>query len=172
MKLKTFIAVAAMVMFTACETPYRATDVSGVIVSDDIQRSFSDQYPTARNIVWDNYNPDVVILNDWELSEWPAMDAGDYIVSFDTDNEKYYAWYEKDGTWIGTAYVISNFTSLPTGVRATLNTQYPSYRITNVNREFKKDRVAYEIVLKNGDTKVVLLLDNDGNIIKQKSKTL
>ena len=172
MKIKTFFAVAAIIIFTACGTPYRATDVSGVVVSDDLQRSFSDQYPAATSIVWDNYNPNVVVLNDWELSEFPVMDVSDYVVSFDMDGEKYYAWYESDGTWIGTAYLVTDYTKLPSAVNATLNTQFPAYKITNVNREFKKDRIAYEIVLKNDDTKVVVLVDNDGNIIKQKSKTL
>jgi hypothetical protein len=172
MKLKTFLAVAAIVIFTACGTPYRATDVSGVVVSDDLQRSFNDQYPTATAIVWDHYNPNVVVLNDWELSEFPVMDESDYVVSFDMDGEKYYAWYESDGTLIGTAYVVNDYTKLPSVVNATLTTQFPAYRITNVNREFRKDRIAYEIVLKNDDTKVVVLVDNEGNIIKQKSKTL
>lgn len=172
MKLKAFVAVAAIVIFTACGTPYRATDVNGVVVSYDLQRSFTDQYPTATAIVWDNYDPNVVVLNDWELSEFAVLDASDYVVTFDMDGEKYYAWYDSDGTWVGTAYVVSDYTKLPSAVNATLNTQFPSYRITNVHREFKKDRVAYEIVLKNDDTKVVLLVDNEGNIIKQKSKTL
>lgn len=172
MKFRICLAVAAALFFTACETPYRATDVSGVVVSADLQRTFDDQYPTATNIVWSNYDSRVEVLNDWEMSGWPVLDASDYVVSFDLNSDKYYAWYDKDGAWVGTAYVVNDYTKLPTSVHSTINTQFPSYQITKVNREFKRDGMAYEIVLKNNDTKVVLLVDGDGNILKQKSKTL
>ncbi len=172
MKLKTFLAVAAITIFAACETPYRATDTATFVVPDDLQSSFTTQYPNATNVTWSNYDPNVLILNDWELSGFTPIDASDYVVSFDMDNEKYYAWYDTDGTWVGSAYVVSDYATLPEAVRTALTQQFPSYNISNVNREFKKDKVAYEIVMKNDDSKVVLVIDNEGNIIKQKTKSL
>lgn len=170
MKRKISLVVAAALFFAACETPYRATDVSGVTVSSDLQRTFDDQYPTAANVVWSNYDRNVVILNDYEMSGWPTLETNDYVVTFDMNGDKYYGFYDSDGTWIGTAYAISDYGKLPTAVHTTINTQFPSYQITKVNQEFKKDGMAYEVVLKNNDTKVVLVLDNDGKIIKQKTK--
>ncbi|MEI9909872.1 MAG: PepSY-like domain-containing protein [Bacteroidota bacterium] len=171
MKFRTFLAAAAIIIFAACETPYRATDNSGIAVPVEMQTAFSAQYPNAGNIVWTNYDPGVVVLNDWELSGWAPVDATDYVVRFNMDNEDYYAWYDLDGTWIGTAYVVKDYTLLPSAVQATLNSQFPAYSIASVNREFQKDRVAYEIVIKKDDTKVVMLVDNEGNIIKQKTKS-
>lgn len=170
MKTKVFL-VAAIVMFAACKTPYRATDVNGVVVPDAARTAFTAQYPNATNVVWSNYDPNIVVINDWELSEWPVMTSSDYVARFNMDNENYYAWYDSDGNWIGSAYVISDYTMLPSAVHNALDKQFPGYTITSVNREFKKDRAAYEVVLKNGDTKVVALVDSDGNIIKQKTKT-
>ena len=112
MKLKTFIAVAVIALFTACSSTYSATD-TGVVISTDASRAFDLQYPTATNVVWSSYDPNVVILNDWELAGWTVIDADDYVVQFDMDNEKYYAWYDKNGEWIGTAYVVNDFTTLP-----------------------------------------------------------
>ena len=170
MKMKTFIAVAAIALITACGSPYRATDTT-FIVPDATQRAFAAQYPYGTNVVWSTYDPNVIILNDWELTEWPAMDAGDYAVRFDMDNENYYAWYDSDGNWIGSAYVVKDYNNLPSVVRTMLNNQYPAYTISSVNREFAKGRVAYEILLKKDNNKVVMLVDNNGNIIKAKIKT-
>ena len=169
MKLKTFIAVSVIGLFTACSSTYRATD-TGVVISTDATRAFQLQYPTAANVVWSSYDPNVVILNDWDLAGWTVIDADDYVVQFDMDNEKYYAWYDTNGEWIGTAYVVNDFTALPGMVRSTIDTKYPGYTISKVNKEFHKDRIAYEIVLKDGDTKQVVLMDLNGVVLKSKMK--
>ena len=169
MKLKTLIAVAVITLFTACSSTYRATD-TGVVISTDASRAFDLQYPTATNVVWSSYDPNIMILNDWDLAGWTVIDADDYVAQFDMDNEKYYAWYDTNGEWIGTAYVVNDFTTLPAMVRSTIDTKYPGYSISKVNKEFQKDRIAYEIVLKDGDTKQVALIDLNGVVLKSKMK--
>ena len=170
MKLKTFIAVAGLGLLTACSSTYRATD-TGVVISADASRAFELQYPSASNVVWTNYDPNVVVLNDWELAGWSAIDADDYVVQFDMDNEKYYAWYDTNGDWIGSAVVVSDYTTLPNMVRDAINNKYPGYIIKSVNKEFHKDRIAYEVVLKDGDTKQVALIDLNGVVLKSKIKS-
>ena len=170
MKLKTFIAVAVIALFTACSSTYRSTD-TGVVVSADATRAFELQYPGAANVIWSSYSPDVVILNDWDLAGWTAIDADDYVVQFDMDNEKYYAWYDTNGEWIGSAIVVSDYSTLPTMVRDAINAKYPGYSISSVNKEFHKDRIAYEVVLKDGDTKQVALIDLNGVVLKSKIKS-
>ena len=169
MKLKTFIGVAVVAFFTACSSTYRATD-TGVVISTDATKAFNLQYPTATNVVWSSYDPNVVILNDWELAGWTVIDADDYVVQFDMDSEKYYAWYDNNGEWIGSAIIVNDYTTLPTMVRDAINTKYPGYTISSVNKEFHKDRVAYEVVLRDGDTKQVALIDLNGVVIKSKMK--
>ena len=170
MKLKTLIAVAAIALFAACSSTYRATD-TGVVISTDASRAFELQYPSATNVVWSTYDPNIIVLNDWELAGWSVIDADDYVVKFDMDGEKYYAWYDSNGDWIGSAYVVNDFTTLPDMVRSTINTKYPGYMISSVNKEFHKERIAYEIVLKDGDTKQVVLMDLNGAVIKSKMKS-
>ena len=169
MKLKSFFALAVIAFFTACSSTYRATD-TGVVVSTNISRAFELQYPSATHVLWNSYDPNVVILNDWDMAGWTVIDADDYVVRFDMDNEKYYAWYDSNGEWVGTAYVVNDYTTLPDMVRSTINTKYPGYTISSVNKEFHKDRVAYEIVLKDGDTKQVVLMDLNGVVLKSKMK--
>jgi len=172
MKLKTLFAVAAFVFFAACETPYRATDTTTVVVSDATQSAFSTQYPNATSVVWTNYDVKLDPVIDWDLAGWTALEAGDYQVRFNIDGQDYYAWYDNDGNWVGSAYVVTDYTTLPSAVSTTLNTQFPSYNIEKMHREFQKNRMTYEVVLKkpSDDAKVKLLLNSDGTIIKQKVK--
>lgn len=172
MKLKTFFAVAAIAIFAACGTPYQATDTGVLVVPDRAQTSFTEQYPNGTNVVWSYYDPSVVIVNDWEMTGWQVLDESDYVAKFDMDNEQYYAWFDSNGEWVGTAYVVRDHTTLPGFVRTTLTTQYPTYTISSVNREFFRDKNLYEVVMKNNDGKVVLLVDSDGNIVKHKTKPL
>lgn len=177
MKLSNFLILAALVMFAACKPTYKATDTttttSGtttVSVPSSIHTAFTTQYPTATNVVWTKYDTMTATPIDWELAGWTAMDAEDYVVRFDMDNENYYAWYDSGGNWIGSAYVIKDHTQLPAAVNTVINNKYAGYRITGLSREFQKDRVAYEIEMKKEDSKVKLLVDADGNIIKEKVK--
>ena len=172
MNLKILILIAGIVVLASCGPSYRVTDQSTVKdtvgVPSEIQTSFKTQYPTAANVTWSTY--DVANLPiDWELTGWPQMDQGDYLATFDYNNDKYYTWYDSDGNWIGTAYVISDYKSLPSAINTTINDKFLGYTITSVNREMQKDRMAYEIQLKNGDSKAKVLIDENGNIIKQKT---
>lgn len=172
MKLRNLFAAAALGLVVSCETPYEATDTAVIMAPDGVHTAFIAQYPTASNVIWTHYDPAVVVPIDWELAGWTVLDAADYAVTFDMDNADYYAWYDEDGTWIGTTYVVRDFSTLPTVVSNAAYNLYPGYTITAVNREFQKDRIAYEIEMKNSDTKVKMLVDANGNVIKQKTKAL
>lgn len=176
MKLRNFIAVAGVASIVSCGSPYKATDTSAtgttVVVPAVAQTSFSSQYPGATNVVWTNYDSQVIVPIDWEMAGWTTLDAEDYLVRFDLDNENYYAWYDSDGNWVGSAFVMKDFTQLPAPVNTVVTSKYSGYNITSVNREFQKDKVAYEIELKKEDSKVKLLVDADGNIIKEKIKSI
>lgn len=169
MKLKTFLAVAVIAIFTACSSTYRATD-TGVVISPNATRAFELQYPNAANVVWTNYDPDVIILNDWDMTGWTVLDEDDYVVQFDIDNERHYAWYDSNGEWVGSAIVVNDYNTLPNMVRDAIRTKYPGYSISSVNKEFHKDRIAYEVVLRDGDTKQVALIDLNGLVLKSKMK--
>ena len=178
MKLRTLIAVAVIAALAACSPPYKATDTAGttttsttVVVPTGTQTAFTTQYPNAANVVWSKYDTQVMVPIDWELAGWTTMDANDYLVRFDLDGENYYSWYDSDGNWIGSAYVVKDHSKLPAPVNTTLATKYAGYTIENVNREFQKDRMAYEVEIKKDASKIKLLVDADGNVIKEKVKS-
>ena len=171
MKFKSLIAVAAVGLLFSCSEPYQATDQNlTVTVPDGTRTNFTTQYPTASNIVWSGYDQ-VVVPIDWELAGWAPLSSDDYVVQFDMDNERYYAWYDSDGTWVGTAYAMRDHNSLPAEVTTKLNNEFSGYTISSVNTEFHRDRMAYEVELKNADSKAKVLIDGQGNIIKKKVKT-
>jgi hypothetical protein len=171
MKLKALLAVAALGVMAACNTPYRATDTTVVEAPDGVRTTFTTQYPTATNIVWNTYDPAMVPV-DWELSGWGPLDRDDYLVRFDLDSENYYAWYDSDGNWVGSAYAVRDLSTVPAEVNNAVKNQFADYTISSVNREFHKDRMVYEVEAKNSTNKVKLLVDAEGNIIKQKTKPL
>ena len=174
MKLQLMSMVAAITLLLSCGTTTTTSSTSSnaaMNVPAGIRASFEGQYPTATNVVWTSYDATVVPIVDWELAGWPVIDAGDYVVRFNMDNQDYYAWYDGGGDWIGTAYVVNDYKTLPDAVTNTINTQFSGYAIEGVQREFWKDKTAYEIKLKkNNDDKVKLLVDANGSILKQKNK--
>jgi hypothetical protein len=112
----------------------------------------------------------VVVLNDWEFSGWPVLTESDYAVQFDLDNERYYSWYNEDGTWVGTAYVVNDYNTLPVYVHNTISNKYPAYTISSVNRTYDRDMITYEVMLKSPDNKMLVLIDENGNVIRYKMK--
>jgi len=60
---------------------------------------------------------------------------------------------------------------LPAPVNTTIANKYAGYTIESVNREFQKDRITYEIEMKKDNSRVKLLVDGDGNVIKEKMKS-
>ena len=169
MKLRILIALAAVAIFASCSTTYRATD-TGMVIATDAQRAFDLQYPTSTNIIWTSYDPNVVV-NDWEFAEWEILDDGDYAVQFDMEDGRYYAWYDQSGNWVGTVHVINDFNMLPAYVTNAISTKYPAYVITGVHHELQKNKANYEVVIKNSEGKMMLLMDENGNILKSKQKS-
>ena len=51
-----------------------------------------------------------------------------------------------------------------------LKDKYKDYTIESAQRESWKDQAAYELNLANGDTKLKVLVDANGNVIKEKTK--
>jgi hypothetical protein len=170
MKLKILSLGVATTLIISCGTTYTSTSNNAaynVSVPSPIQGHFAAQYPDATNIVWNSYDVNTVPV-DWDLTGWTMLDANDYVVTFDVGTNKYYAWYDNNGTLVGSAYAIADYSQLPYAVNTMLQKQYANYSIEAAQREMWGTQTAYEIKLKSGDNKVKLLVDSQGNILKQK----
>jgi alpha-L-fucosidase len=133
-----------------------------------VESVFTKQYPGAVNIIWSPYDSLAAVPIDLRMAGWKKMDADDYMVKFDYKGENYYAWYNSDGKWIGSAYTMKDVTKLPatvnTAVKNAMKTRYSGYSISQVNREFQTGKTAYEVELAKGDSMVRMLVSSVGKI--------
>ncbi|MEP7372189.1 MAG: hypothetical protein ABI675_02300 [Chitinophagaceae bacterium] len=137
-------------------------------VPEATKTAFAKKYPGASNAVWSGYDSLAAVPIDLRMAGFKKMNTEDQLVKFDLDGENYYAWYDSDGNWVGSAYNMKDFTKLPapvnTAVKNAIKTRYAGYDITNVNKEFQKGKTAYEVELKKEDSKVRMLVSADGKI--------
>lgn len=175
MKIKLLSLVAAAALLFSCGTSTSTTTAtstsehSAMGIPAGIQNSFAAQYPDATNVTWSTYDATTLPI-DWELTDWPALANDDYVVTFDMGGNQYFAWYDNEGTWVGSTYTVADHASLPSAVSAFIKSQYPGYTLEKVQRELWKDRLAYELKLSSGENKVKLLIGDDGTVLKQKMK--
>jgi len=171
MKLQIMSLLTAAIVMASCSTTKTSTSADAAYggMPQAIRMDFERHYPDATNIVVTNYDASIVPI-DWELTDWSPLDASDYVVTFNMGNDKYYAWYDTEGTWIGSAYALQATSILPSAVSTTLNSQFSGYTIETLQKETWKDRTAYELRLVNADKRLKVLIDANGNVIKQKDK--
>jgi hypothetical protein len=174
--MKKILMVFAIALFMAsCGTTYTTTTTSenqAYDIPEALRTNFTVSYPSATNVTWQRYDAATTPI-DWELTDWPALGPNDYVVQFNLGNERYNAWYNTNGEWIGSAYAVTDHSVLPSAVHDLLRNQFAGYTIEKVEREFWKDKQAYELKLRstsNADEKVKLLVDANGTILKQKLK--
>lgn len=129
---------------------------------------FTKQYPGATNVVWSAYDSLAAVPIDMRLTGWKKMDGEDYLVKFDLKDEPYYAWYDSNGKWIGSASPLTDLTKLPAAVTTAVNnaikTRYTGYKVAQVNREFQTGKKSYEVQLVKDDSKVRMLVNSAGKV--------
>ncbi|RYY86000.1 MAG: hypothetical protein EOO15_15615 [Chitinophagaceae bacterium] len=174
MKTHLMSLAAAVVLLASCgssrtTTMSTTTNNAAYGVPSPVGTSFAGQFPGATNIHWSAYDATVVPV-DWELVGWPALTSNDYMVTFDQYGNRYYAWYDNQGNWVGSSYAVTNLGLLPANISNMLGQNYSGYTIESVQREQWKGQAAYELKLRNYDSKVKLLVDENGTVLKQKDK--
>ena len=133
-----------------------------------VEASFTKQYPGAANVVWAPYDSLAAVPIDMRLTGWKGLDPEDHMAKFDYKDETYYAWYDSNGKWIGSAYTVRDITKLPAAVNTAVNnaikSRYTGYEIAKVNRELQTGKTAYEVELTKDDNKVRMLVTPAGKI--------
>lgn len=173
MKLKFLSLVAAAgIFFASCGTTYQSTSDNAaynVNVPTNIRSNFAIAYPDATAVVWNAYDANSVPI-DWELTDWNTLGSDAYTVSFNMGSDQYYGWYDANGNLIGTTTIVSDYTKMPYAISTLIRDKYNGYTIDRVDREIAGSKTNYEIKLSQGDTKVKLLVDSNGNVLKEKTK--
>ena len=164
------LALGLSLLWSCGPTTHTSTSNNAAYaVPTGIQTNFNAQYPGATEVVWSPYDVTLVPI-DWEMAGWTVLDKDDYAVSYMYEGQKYISWYDSDGNWIGSSFVITDPKILPSAVHTMVAEKYPGYTIDKIDKEMWKDQVAYELKLKSGENKIKLLVDANGNVIKEKVK--
>ncbi len=143
--------------------------VDTVIVPVAIRTSFETKYPNATKITWYQYAPDKTQKTDPTLWYY-GLDDKDYYATFYWDDADYTAWYD-NGTWIRSSKNVDNI-DLPVDVMRAINTQYPGFRITDVDMEKDNKQELYEVKLVKGDTKWNVHYTPTGTVSRKKERHL
>jgi len=140
-----------------------------VIVPVEIRTSFDTKYPKATKVMWYQYAPDKTQTAD-PTAWYVGMDDKDYYVTFYWDDADYIAWYD-NGNWIRSSQNIENI-DLPADVMRAVNTQYPGYRIADVDLEHDNKQTLYEVKLVKGDSKWNVHYTATGTVARKKERHL
>jgi hypothetical protein len=135
-----------------------------------IQTRFTEKYPAAKEVEWTKYDNTMQPVDiDWDLTGWAPLDTSYYTANYVIDNTDYWSWYTPSGDWVATVATIPS-NGLPAAVNKTLETEFPGYTVTSINKENDKNRTAYEIKMEKGEDKMKALIDESGNVMKKKGK--
>jgi uncharacterized membrane protein YkoI len=140
-----------------------------VIVPLAIQTSFDTKYPKASKVVWYQYAPDKTMQVDPTVWYY-GLDDKDYYVTFNWNDADYIAWYD-NGNWIRSSQNIDKI-DLPVDVMRSVNTQYPGYRIVDVDLEHDNKQELYEVKLVKGDSKWNVHYTPTGAVARKKERHL
>ncbi|HJS55015.1 MAG TPA: PepSY domain-containing protein [Chitinophagaceae bacterium] len=189
MKRNWIVIITSSALFAACgdnttESTYKDKDTTTTTTitpdpnavpstpvynpPDNVRVAFQTKYPTATNVTWSPYQPYDRI--NWEWTGWPSMDTSYYAVNYTVDNRQHWGWYDRNNNWIGSTSIIEDSTMLPDPVKKTLKNSYAGYKITSIDEENDKNRLAYEIKLEKGDARARVLIDKNGKILKKDTK--
>ncbi len=150
--------------------PNASSSYTSVDVPASTRTTFETKYPSAKNVQWTRYNTATATPVEWDMAGWPPLDTNDYVVAFDWDGYDYYAWYDEGGNWIGSTYTVTDHSKLPASVNSAIQKDFAGYTIVEVDREMDKNRSAYEVELQKGDDKLKVLFDDNGKVIKKKTR--
>jgi len=181
MKTNWVAAIAGTLLLAACgdnstETTYNektteASPTTNTIPTpeynppDNVRTAFQTKYPSASDVSWSAYKPYERI--NWEWTGWPSMDSSYYVVNYKMDNRSFWSWWDRNNNWIGSSSVVEDSTMLPDPVKKTIKSNYAGYKITSMDEENDKNRIAYEIKLEKGDARARILVDKNGKILKK-----
>ena len=143
--------------------------VDTVIVPVTIRTSFDTKYPKATKVMWYQYTPDKTQPAD-PMAWYYVLDDKDYYVTFNWQDADYIAWYD-NGNWIRSSQNIDNI-DLPADVMRAINTQYPGFRIADVDMERDSKQELYEVKLVKGDTKWNVHYLANGSVARKKERHL
>lgn len=138
-------AVMGTLILMACN---KSAQLDAVQVPDVVRTAFTNAYPSARSVDW-------------------SIEGEDYEVEFrDAGYEKEIV-YDRNGIVLIVETDIS-FLALPQITQDYIGTNYPNYKIEDVERVESKNGRFYSVELARGDEEIELTFDEMGAFLEEK----
>ena len=138
------LALCASLFLGSCDDD----DDDNIQVPAVVENSFSQQFPTASNVSWEN---------DTQYAT-PYLKA-----EFWVDGVEAEAWYTADGTWVKTEKDFNG--TLPQAVDAYIASHYPGFRIDDKEIVETPTQTFYKIELEQGKHEVELSITQEGEVL-------
>lgn len=98
--------------------------------------------------------------------EW-KRDMDNYKVEFDIGRMEHEIWYNASGEVIKREQDISK-ADLPKAVRNAIDSEYPGFRIDDVEMNWKNNETTYRVELEKGNEEWKVVFDEDGKILNKR----
>jgi len=143
--MKTFKTLATL-LFTS--SVLYAQDIPKNQVPSVVLNQFNIDFPKAKDI-------------DWEMEG--NIYHVDFELGWDQDVE---AWYESNGKLIRLEEELSRKSELPQAVIATIEKNFQSYEIDDVEKITENKNEYYKIELEKGKKEITININKNGTLIK------
>lgn len=121
------------------------------VAPDAATKAFSVKFPNAKNVKWDKENE-----NEWEAE-------------FKMAGVEYSANFTSDGTWKETEHEIKK-SEVPANVMAVITTEYPGYKIEEMEISETSAGSVYEFEIEKGETEWEIAIDSSGKVTKKEEQ--
>jgi hypothetical protein len=123
-----------------------------VNVPELVKKEFAAKYPKASKVKWGLEKP------------------GEYEAEFDLNKSEMSVVIDEKGNVLEVETEIKE-AELPQAVKATLAKDFAGYKIEEVEKSDAKGVISYEMDAKKDKTKVEIIFDSNGKLLKQKDKS-
>lgn len=138
------LVLCSALIFTSCDDD----DDNVINVPTTVETNFNQQFPNASAVQW----------------EKDFSHATSYLkAEFKVNGTEVEAWYTYDGTWVKTETDYND--PLPLAITNLLSTNYPGFRIDDVDLIETPQMKFFEIDLEKGKNEIELSVKADGTII-------
>lgn len=131
--------------------------VASIAVAQDLKPS---EVPEAVKNVFTKENTSATDI-EWE------RDMDNYKVEFDMGRMEHEIWYTADGNIIKRENDIPQ-SDLPQAIRDIIESNYPGYRLDDIEMTWQDDATTYKVELEKGKEEWEVVFDADGKILQER----
>jgi hypothetical protein len=119
-------------------------------VPENVKKVFAEKFSTAKSVKWDSE-----MENEWEAE-------------FKMNGKEMTATFDGSGKWLETEASVS-MKDLPVAVANTIKNEFKDFKTGEVSTVENAEIKGFEIALKNKETKLSVIIDSEGKVLKKET---